>query len=36
VLYALIPRPQLEVVKRLGFRREYGFERGVAPPDSTL
>ena len=31
VLYALIPRPQLDTAKRLGFTREYGFERGLPP-----
>ncbi len=32
ILYVLIPRADLAAAKRLGFRREYGFERGVAPP----
>jgi hypothetical protein len=35
MLYALIPRSQLDTAKRLGFTREYGFERGLPPPGPT-
>jgi hypothetical protein len=35
VFYALIPRSQLDTAKRLGFTREYGFERGLPPSDAT-
>jgi len=35
ILYVLIPRSQLDAAKQLGFTREYGFERGLPPSDTT-
>lgn len=33
VFYALIPRAQLDAAKRMGFTREFGFERGLPPSE---